>query len=77
VPERCEVQLEARRLGPASEDPEAGGMLMLRRLRINGAEVPVPRGARVRLEGEAGTTAARLTISMLPTTVELVPEEEW
>ncbi len=70
----CAVQVAVGQLG---DEPEGPGMLLLRRVRVNGVELPLPRGSRVRLEGRTSLEAVAVTVTFVPSRLELVAEDEW
>jgi hypothetical protein len=71
--EGCEVVL-VMRAGEVFADPEAPHVVQVVGVRVDGVEVPVPRGSRVRVEGLVGREGLAVTVTLLPSRLELVEE---
>jgi hypothetical protein len=69
----CEVVVVTR-AGEVFSDPEAPHVVQAVGVRVNGVVVPLPRGSRVQIGGLVGREGLAVTVTLLPSSLEL--EEE-
>lgn len=72
--EGCEVVVVLR-AGEVFADPEAPHVVQAVGVRLNGVAVPLPRGSRVSVSGLVGREGLAVTVTLLPSRLELVEED--